>query len=108
MRKITKPKQKCSKCSSIIQPEKYEDFCDMCGKKIDWDSKTRLPFDITFIMNSGNYKKVNFCSVKCMFKWLLKNGKKTLRHKYDFFTLEYWDKKNIDKLLNLIDKKKLK
>lgn len=109
MRKITKPKQKCNKCGSIFKSEEYEDFCDECEKKIDWNPKMGFSARLDFILHSEKgSKSVDFCSAKCMFKWLLKNGKRTLKHKDDFFGLDYWNKENIDELLNLIDKRKLK
>ena len=77
MRKITKPKQKCNKCGSVLKAEEYEDFCDECEKKMDWNPKTGFLPRIEFVLHpEDKVKSVDFCSVKCMFKWLLKNGKK--------------------------------
>lgn len=109
MRKITKPAQKCSKCGHTIKYEEYEEFCDECGKKAEWNRKTGFPIAIRFLTHQPDLggDDFNFCSIKCMFKWLLKNGKKQLKHPDDFFSLDYWNRKNIDDLFECLNKKKL-
>lgn len=111
MRKITKQAEKCSKCGRIIKSVEYEEFCDECEKKIHWKVETGFPFRLDFILHrKGDFagKDFNFCSAKCMFKWLLKNGKRQLKHSDDFFGLKYWNKKNTDQLFKFLDKKKIK
>lgn len=111
MRKITKPAQKCNKCDLITKGEKWDTFCDEwnCQKKIIWNRKKDIPFNITFLFHSEKRGRgdFDFCSARCEFKWLLKNAEKKLKHRNDFFSLEYWNKGNIKDLLKCLNRKKL-
>jgi len=105
MKKVIKPEVRCANCGSVKEYEVVKEFCDTCGKKVDWNSKTGYPLNLTFILHNdkgetlfGESKEFHFCSIKCAFKWLKKNAAKNLKEKEDFFSLEYFNRENLKEL----------
>lgn len=109
MKKIIKPEVRCKYCGAIKEYEKSDEFCDECEKNIKWDEKNGYNLSIDYIKhNYDGLSRFNFCSVKCGLRWLLKHGKENLETDDDFLTLDYWHLKNLNILLNFLDKDKIR
>ena len=67
MRKVIKSATVCEHCGSTLKGEEYEEFCDVCQKKIP----KGIDLDITtFFREHDNTQRNQFCSWECVKSFL--------------------------------------
>lgn len=86
MRKVTIPAVKCECCGHTKTFEQYEEFCDVCGKKVPHEYPLKIQlFDVNHV--SGVYEDIMTCSWACVKTWLETNKEKALN--CDFLELPF-------------------
>ena len=107
MRKTIKPEERCEKCDHLTKSKEEDIFCDNCEIKLDkHDDYRGYPFSISTV-GCVDHAMLEYCSTKCAFEWVSKNGERYLEvngDEYDhaFFSLYLFpnDVKYVKHLIN--------